>query len=72
MADKIFRARCTLMQDGYVNPDVVEIYNVEDPIECYPAGKNQFRINQTLTPNDFYLEPFKYGDETWWVAFRRK
>ena len=69
---KTFRARCTILEGGYINPDLVEIYNVEDPSEWYPAGRNQFKINQILTPNDFYLEPYKYGDETWWIAYRRK
>lgn len=69
---KTFKAKCTVLADGLINPNIMEIYNVEDPTEWYPAGKNQFRINQILTENEFYLEPFAYGDERWWVAFRRR
>ena len=68
---RTFRARCTAMEGGFVNPDVVEIYNVDNPTEIYPAGRNQFKINQSLSDEDFYLEPFAYGDERWWVAFRK-
>lgn len=68
---KQFRARCTVMQDGYVNPDVVEIYNIDDPNEVYPAGRNQFRINHVVTEDEFYLAPFQYGDEVWMVAYRK-
>lgn len=71
MTNKTFRARCTVLQSGYINPDLVEIYNVEDPTEWYPTGRNQFRINQTLTPDDFYLVPYQYGDETWMIAYRK-
>jgi len=71
MMNKTFRARCTALESGYINPDLVEIYNVEDPTEWYPTGRNQFRINQTLTPEDFYLVPYRYGDETWMIAYRK-
>jgi hypothetical protein len=68
---KVFRARCTVLEGGYVNPDLVEIYNVEDPTECYFTGRNQFRINQVLTPDDFYLVAQPYGDEEWLIAYRK-
>lgn len=68
---KQFRARCTVMEGGYINPDVVEIYNVDDPTEVYPAGKNQFRVGQFLSEEDFSLYWFPYGDEVWQVAFRK-
>lgn len=71
MSNKKYRARCTVMEGGYINPDVVEIYNLEDPTEWYPAGKNQFRVGQVLTEDEFYLNPFHYGDEIWQVAFRK-
>ena len=67
----IFRARCTVMDGGFVSPDLVEIYNVDDLTEIYPAGRNQFRINQRLTTEEFYLQPEQYGDETWWIAYRK-
>lgn len=68
---KTYKARCTVLSSGHINPDIVEIYNVDNPTEWYPAGRNQFKINQVLSENDFYLEPFKQGDQEWWVAFRR-
>lgn len=59
------------MDGGFVSPDLVEIYNVDDLTEIYPAGRNQFRINQRLTTEEFYLQPEQYGDETWWIAYRK-
>lgn len=68
---KKFKARCTVMESGHINPDLVEIYNLDNPTEWYPTGRNQFRINQVLTEEEFYLEPYKYGDEVWMIAFRK-
>ena len=67
----IFRARCTLMEGWCIDPNLVEIYNVDDPTEIYFTGHNQFRIGQRLTTEEFYLQPEQYGDETWMVAYRR-
>ena len=71
MPNKKYRARCTVMEGGYINPDVVEIYNLEDPTEWYPAGKNQFRVGQFLSVEEFSLYEFPYGDEIIMVAFRK-
>lgn len=68
---KTFKARCTPLQGGYIDPDIVEIYNVEDPDEVYQAGHNQFRVNQTLTEEDFYVEDYYHDGEIYLVAFRR-
>lgn len=59
------------MEGGYIDPSLVEIYNVDDLTEVYPAAHNQFRINQRLTTDEFYLEPYQYGDEVWMVAYRK-
>lgn len=68
---KKFRARCIKSESGYIDPDVVEIYNLDDPLECYPAGKNQFRVGQVLGEEEFYLHSFPYGDEILQIAFRK-
>lgn len=68
---KKFRSRCTVLETGYVDPDIVEIYNIEDPTEVYPAGRNQFRINHVITEDEFYLSPFHHGDEIVMLAFRK-
>ena len=68
---KVFRARCTLLEGKYINPDVVEIVNEEDPSEVYMAGFHQFKVNQTLTEEEFYLEPWTYYGEEYMIAFRK-
>ena len=67
---KQFRARCLEMEGG-ISPDVLEIYNVNNPSETYLAGTNQFRSGQYLTEDEFYLESYMYGDEEWLIAFRK-
>ena len=69
---KQFRVRCTAMEGGYVDPDLIEIYNEEDPTEWYPAVTKQFRINEVITESDFFLTPFNYGDEVWMIANRNR
>jgi len=68
---KQFRSRCKPLPGGYIDPDVLEIYNVDDPEEVYPAGHNQFRINQRLTEEDFYLESWEKDGEIFLFAFRK-
>lgn len=68
---KTFISRCTLLEGKYIDPNIVEIVNVDDPLEVYPAGHNQFKVNQKLTEDDFYLEPMTYYGENYIVAFRK-
>ena len=67
---KTFRARCTVSESGHIDPDIVEIYNVEDSSECYPAGRRQFRIGDFLSEDDFYLENQGSIDKQYLVAYR--
>lgn len=66
----LFEARCTLINGKYINPDQVEIFNVDNPSECYPAARNQFRVGQVLTEEEFRLEEFQDQWGEYQLAFR--
>lgn len=71
MEQKKFRVRCTEMVGGYISPDLTEIYNLSNPEEVYPLGRNQFRIGQVVTEEEIYFMDYKYGDEVWPIAMRK-
>ena len=69
---KTFRVRCTLLEGRYVDPDIMEVYNVDDPSECYPTGRRQFRIGDFLSEDDFYLENEGSITEQYLVAYNKR
>ena len=62
-----------LLENKYINPDIMEVYNLEDPSECYPAGKGEFRSGQYLEEGDFYLQEMSSDSGgNYLMAFRKK
>lgn len=67
--EKKFRVRCTLLEGKYIDPDIMEVYNLDDPSEFYPAGKGEFRSGQYLNEGEFYLEADSNNNL---LAYRKK
>lgn len=56
--------RCTPIKDekGYIDVDVTEIYNLENPLERYPAGFNQWRIGERIPEQEIiFYEKVAYN-----------
>jgi hypothetical protein len=56
---KTFRCTTVKNEEGLVNIDVTEIYNVEDPEERYPTAYNQWRIGERISEEDIIFDENK-------------
>ena len=59
--------RCTPVkdEDGRMDIDITEVYNIDDIDERYPTGRNQWRIGELIKREDIAFNENK-------VAFNKK
>ena len=69
---KTFRVRYTLIEGRFIDPDVMEVYNIDDSTECYPTGPREFRGGQFLGEDDFILHAIDPSNENNLMAFRKR
>jgi hypothetical protein len=52
---KKFKVRATKDKHGMIDPDIAELFNIDDPEEIFPTGRNEFRIGDVISSDDFIL-----------------
>lgn len=68
---KSFRARPAKDGNGMIDPNIMEIYNIENPEERYAAGRNEFRIGEYVNEDQLIIHEEMDGKVKKLVAYAK-